>query len=309
MPLVKAVCTNCGGSLEVDSSQKAAICPHCKQAYIVEEAINNYVTHIEHLHAENVTINDDRTAAARLEAGEADLKLKHWPEAEKVFKEVCDLTPQDYRGWWGRIRAITQEFTADLFHGDEIATLNDLFNSVSTFLDGPENTGITQTFNSYIGRVTEINSKIQDTLNSRIEELRSQIKGLKEETDKLENTIRKNSDWPLEAGYFLGKTLPYGIIIGIALSLFGLPVGFLLIGLSLATYLIAFIHNIVVRNLRRRAADEKDSVNRSIGSAYSELKKYENAHEILLDSTTYFPKEKKDEASKVLDDVLVLSGK
>ena len=309
MPLVKAVCTNCGGALEVDSSKKAAVCPYCHEAYIVEDAINNYTTHVEHLYADNVTINDDRTAAARLEAGEANLKLKHWPEAENVFKEVCDLTPQDYRGWWGRIRAITQEFTADLFHGDEIATLNDLFNSVSTFLDGPENTGITQTFNSYIGRVTEINSKIQDTLNSRIEELRSQIKGLKEETDKLENTIRKNSDWPLEAGYFLGKTLPYGIIIGIALSLFGLPVGFLLIGLSLATYLIAFIHNIVVRNLRRRAADEKDSVNRSIGSAYSELKKYENAHEILLDSTTYFPKEKKDEASKVLDDVLVLSDK
>lgn len=309
MPLVKAVCTNCGGSLDVDSSQKAAICPHCKQAYIVEEAINNYTTHVEHLYADNVTINDDRTAAARLEAGEANLKLRHWPEAEKVFIEVCDLTPQDYRGWWGRIRAITHEFTADLFHGDEIAALNNLFNSVSTFLNGPEKSEVDQTFDSYIRRVTEINSKIQDTLNSRIEELRSQIKGLKEETDKLENTIRKNSDWPLEAGYFLGKTLPYGIIIGIALSLFGLPVGFLLIGLSLATYLIAFIHNIVVRNLRRRAADEKDSVNRSIGSAYSELKKNENAHEILLDSTTYFSKKEKDEASKVLDDILVLSGK
>ena len=309
MKLVPAVCPNCGGFVKIDASSKAAICTHCKQPFISEEAINNYITHIEHLHAENVTINDDRTAAARLEAGEANLKLKHWPEAENVFKEVCDLTPQDYRGWWGRIRAITHEFTADLFHDDEIATLNDLFNSVSTFLDGPENTGITQTFSSYIGRVTEIDSKIQNTLNNRIEELRSQIKGLKEEADKLENTIRKNSDWPLEAGYFLGKTLPYGIIIGIALSLFGLPVGFLLIGLSLATYLIAFIHNIVVRNLRRRAADEKDSVNRSIGSANSELKKYENAHEILLDSTTYFPKEKKDEASKVLDDVLVLSDK
>ena len=44
-------------------------------------------------------------------------------------------------------------------------------------------------------------------------------------------------------------------------------------------------------------------------SVSEQLKKYENAHEILLDSTTYFPKEKKDEASKVLDDVLELSGK
>lgn len=44
MPIVKAQCTNCGAALEVDQSLEAAICPFCNTPYIVEKAINNYIT-------------------------------------------------------------------------------------------------------------------------------------------------------------------------------------------------------------------------------------------------------------------------
>lgn len=40
--LVPAKCTGCGATLEVDARENAAICPYCKNAYIVEQAINNY---------------------------------------------------------------------------------------------------------------------------------------------------------------------------------------------------------------------------------------------------------------------------
>ena len=42
MPLVHAKCTNCGGSLSVDSEKDAAVCTHCQSPFIVEKAINNY---------------------------------------------------------------------------------------------------------------------------------------------------------------------------------------------------------------------------------------------------------------------------
>ncbi len=42
MPFVQAKCPNCGGMLAVDNSKKAAICQFCEDAFIVEEAINNY---------------------------------------------------------------------------------------------------------------------------------------------------------------------------------------------------------------------------------------------------------------------------
>ena len=62
MPLVKAICTNCGGSLEVDSSKEAAVCPFCKQAYIVEKAITNYNnTYVNNIsHADVVNIYGDQ---------------------------------------------------------------------------------------------------------------------------------------------------------------------------------------------------------------------------------------------------------
>ena len=39
MALAKAVCTNCGGNLEIDNVKDAATCPYCGTAYIVEKAI------------------------------------------------------------------------------------------------------------------------------------------------------------------------------------------------------------------------------------------------------------------------------
>ncbi len=44
MPLVQAKCTNCGASLLVDNAKEAAICQYCGAAYVVEQAINNFVT-------------------------------------------------------------------------------------------------------------------------------------------------------------------------------------------------------------------------------------------------------------------------
>ena len=150
MPLVKAQCTNCGGALEVDTEKKAAICPYCHEAYVVEDAINNYITHIEHLHADNVTINDDRAAASRLEAAEASLKLKHWDEAANSFEEVCELTPQDYRGWWGMIRALTEEFSEKLITDYEFKRLNEYYEDALTFMNSDEKGETKSIFEPYM---------------------------------------------------------------------------------------------------------------------------------------------------------------
>ena len=50
MSLVAAKCTQCGANIEVDNKNDAAICPCCNTAFIVEKAINNYVT-------QNITVN------------------------------------------------------------------------------------------------------------------------------------------------------------------------------------------------------------------------------------------------------------
>ena len=50
--LVPAVCTQCGGQLEVDPDQQAAVCPYCNTPFIVEKAINHY--NVTHVHQHNI---------------------------------------------------------------------------------------------------------------------------------------------------------------------------------------------------------------------------------------------------------------
>lgn len=161
MAFVAAKCTSCGGTLQVDNSKKAAICPYCGSAYVVQDAVNNYMMSVQNLHADVVNVHDDRATKARLEAGEAFLKLKQWEKADGAFKDACDLTPQNYLGWWGRIRALTEEFTIRYtndvnamkssyrLHEEKLQELEDLFASVSTFAPKEKQAELSNTFNAY----------------------------------------------------------------------------------------------------------------------------------------------------------------
>ncbi len=56
MELVMGRCLNCGGTLQVESSKDAAICPYCNTQYIVKDAIQNYNTYNNN-YIQNANIN------------------------------------------------------------------------------------------------------------------------------------------------------------------------------------------------------------------------------------------------------------
>ena len=61
--LVPAICTQCGGQVEVDPSQEAAVCKYCGTPFIVEKAIQNYT--VQHATIEHVdTVNIQQKSAA-----------------------------------------------------------------------------------------------------------------------------------------------------------------------------------------------------------------------------------------------------
>ena len=56
--IVPAICTQCGGTVEVDRTKEESSCPFCGTTFIVEKAINNYnVKYASIEHADNVTID------------------------------------------------------------------------------------------------------------------------------------------------------------------------------------------------------------------------------------------------------------
>lgn len=149
MPFVKAQCENCQGLLEVDPSKKAAICPYCGTPYVVQDAINNYHTHIDHLHADVVNVNDDKSAKARLEAAETFLKLGKYDSARRAFADVCELTPQNYHGWWGQTLAFTHSFSRKLTRQTEFEEVKSLFNDAVSTASDEDRERITEQFNNY----------------------------------------------------------------------------------------------------------------------------------------------------------------
>lgn len=110
MPLVSAICTQCGARLKVDSDKEAVVCPYCETAFVVEKAINNYnstnIVNIDTVHADVINVTDDSSRDNRAKSGETFIKLNDYASAEKVFAKLANDCPYDYRGWWGLVKGI-----------------------------------------------------------------------------------------------------------------------------------------------------------------------------------------------------------
>ncbi len=91
--LVPAKCTSCGGKLDVDPSQQAAVCPYCGSAFIVEKAINNYnVTMNGNISVGGATINVQGLNSANLIARAKDFEAQEdFDNAEIYFNRVLDM--------------------------------------------------------------------------------------------------------------------------------------------------------------------------------------------------------------------------
>ncbi|MDY6290709.1 MAG: zinc ribbon domain-containing protein [Succiniclasticum sp.] len=91
--LVPAKCTSCGGKLDVDPAQQAAVCPYCGSAFIVEKAINNYnVTMNGNISVGGATINVQGLNSDNLIARAKDFEAKDdFVNALIYYNKVLDM--------------------------------------------------------------------------------------------------------------------------------------------------------------------------------------------------------------------------
>lgn len=139
MPLVPAICSQCGALLQVDPSKDAAICPYCETSFVNEKVINNYnirnISQIETLQTDVVILNDTTSIDDRVRAGETFIKLGKYQAAQKKFQELIQMFPYDYRSWWGLIRAKTQDFNSYMDHSSKFSEISDLYENVCKTAD------------------------------------------------------------------------------------------------------------------------------------------------------------------------------
>jgi len=114
MPLVPAICTQCGAQIEVDNTHEAGICKHCGTAFITEKAINNYNTHITNNFAgATVHMHEESELERLITAADTFKRLGDNKSAAKNYEEAFKKYPQDPRGWVGYI--YTSEEFYDFF--------------------------------------------------------------------------------------------------------------------------------------------------------------------------------------------------
>lgn len=90
--LVAAKCTNCGGALEVDPTQEAAVCKYCNTPFIIEKAINNYNVSVSGgLNVGSATINIGNINIENYITRANDfLEKGRYDDAEVYFQKVLD---------------------------------------------------------------------------------------------------------------------------------------------------------------------------------------------------------------------------
>lgn len=187
----KLECKNCGGKLEFDAIKKMAFCPFCGTPYIEKQEIinNNNTTNIDTLHADVVNVSDDRSARGRLDAAEAFMKLHNYRAAWAAFSDVCSLTPQNYRGWWGKIRAYTEDFTLQIENEGKLNLVSNLYQSVLVVVPEEKKGTITQQFLDYFQPLEERNTQRKENMKQRKEELNQSSRLLQSEHSQLQADI------------------------------------------------------------------------------------------------------------------------
>lgn len=114
MPFVPAKCPECGGMLAVDDSKKAAVCQFCGEAFIVQEAINNYNTYnitnnnTTHNYGEGAVVNvyeSQNSISALMERSFLFLEDGNFAHATEYFDKVLDIEPGCAEAYLGKLMA------------------------------------------------------------------------------------------------------------------------------------------------------------------------------------------------------------
>ncbi len=102
--MMPAICTQCGGQVEVDAQRENAICQYCGMQFIVEKAINTYnVQHATVGHVGSITINKTSAVESMLSFVKDQQKRIDEEKIEKKEEERKEREEDEKhlkKYWW-----------------------------------------------------------------------------------------------------------------------------------------------------------------------------------------------------------------
>ena len=91
------VCENCGGTLAIDNSGETGTCIYCGTK---KQLIEKVVTVVEH--TGKIEIDGIATATSKLTSAYQCFQNGNIEKANRLYKEITELEPQNPYAWWGR---------------------------------------------------------------------------------------------------------------------------------------------------------------------------------------------------------------
>ena len=191
MPFVQGKCENCGGILAVDTGLKAAICPFCGTAYIVQDSINYYNSSIkvENMHADVVNITDESSSEARLKAAEAYMKIGDYSKAKNEYLKVTEIAPHNYLGWLGIIDSHTHHYSRRIRSSREISMLEEYAKSVLALAPIEKGAELLKEFRRYVKAEQEQNDAEKSSLNQELAKQSTEVNKVYNDTVSMQNDI------------------------------------------------------------------------------------------------------------------------
>lgn len=255
MALVPAQCSFCGAVLTIDSDRDVAVCDSCGNAFLVENAINNYNTY-NTINAGTVLVQG-ADAEQFLKNGTTYIQLGDYNKALGYYEKMIEHFPDNSQGWWGLIRCHTQDFRVCYSNYEDILKwfkyslklTNDesykqaMFNTYKTYLRMQAERDANEEIRT-LNELYSVNCSNISELESKISEIEKIRVTRQEEREKLEkDLVEKKNAKETDAGFIKGTAIATVIAIIIAIILFanykifwGLIVGFFGFGLLMCTF-------------------------------------------------------------------------
>lgn len=105
MAKVKVICSGCGIWIMTDDSRSTMLCPKCGTEITVKATVN--VTQP----VQPPVMAGGAELESKLAYAEGLLTAECYDRAEKAFRNIAVLFPEDYRSHWGIVRSGTKNFT------------------------------------------------------------------------------------------------------------------------------------------------------------------------------------------------------
>ena len=244
-------CPNCGGALKFDSSLPTAKCPYCDSVIPADNVI--MIPDMDALKKERLLKN----AVTRERYGETNVALR-------IYSQVAEDYPDDYRGWYGIARLRSKGFTETPTKKE----YEDIAENMRKVLiaAGPadkgrlqaEWDGYKQSYSEFLISKTHELSNMQNT-RKWLENERKRVTGLLEEHGKAMNSFtRSHSERNIKAK--LPKVFFFALAAGLICLLNHsrsqkvLIAGLLLIGL----FAMAAVITVLVNSSRKAAVSRYD---------------------------------------------------